>query len=288
VAHLRAEVASDELHLPSLPGLTRPLVKQSDDRHDIGRAASPGNGDVAPPAALLDVHSGTATSRRRPGGDPTQPVPVAVLLDTEPQHLRGPGPRKGTGPTQRDGHRCAASRDTAQPCCQLGYGALTHLAVEGEGQMQLLDSGQPQLRCPRCVHRFRDHRGGSSRDPGRRADCDEQPHRSSVRKAAARRPPDAADTVSSVTESPPDRGGRPEPAQRAEPAQRPEVAPVEVDSRPVIAAGTIAWLIALVLLATVFHHTLARHHATWWLWSCGIGAVLGGYGYSYVSRRVMR
>jgi hypothetical protein len=69
---------------------------------------------------------------------------------------------------------------------------------------------------------------------------------------------------------------------------RPEVAPVEVDARPVIAAGTGLWLLALLLLGTVFHSALARHHATWWLWACGIGAVLGAYGYYYVSRHVPR
>lgn len=67
--------------------------------------------------------------------------------------------------------------------------------------------------------------------------------------------------------------------------ERPDVEPVEVDARPVIAVGTGLWLLALLLLGTVFHHTLARHHATWWLWACGIGAVLGAYGYLFVSRR---
>lgn len=65
------------------------------------------------------------------------------------------------------------------------------------------------------------------------------------------------------------------------PAERPNVAPVEVDARPVIAAGTVAWLVALVLLATVFHHALQRHHATFWIWSCAIGAGLGAYGYVF-------
>lgn len=67
--------------------------------------------------------------------------------------------------------------------------------------------------------------------------------------------------------------------------QRPEVEPVEVDARPVIAVGTGLWLLALLVLGTAFRHTLQEHHATWWLWACGIGAVLGCYGYYYAARR---
>ena len=59
---------------------------------------------------------------------------------------------------------------------------------------------------------------------------------------------------------------------------KPNVEPVEIDARPIIAGGTVVWLVALVLLATVFHHDLVRHHATWWLSTCGIGAGLGVYG----------
>lgn len=69
-------------------------------------------------------------------------------------------------------------------------------------------------------------------------------------------------------------------------ADRPELEPAEVDARPVIWVGIAVWLIALILLATVFHHALARHHATWWLWSCGIGAAFGLYGVRYAGRHV--
>lgn len=67
-------------------------------------------------------------------------------------------------------------------------------------------------------------------------------------------------------------------------AERPTVEALEVDARPMILAGTAAWLVALVVLATVFRDDLQRHHATWWLWSCGIGAVIGLYGLYWASR----
>jgi hypothetical protein len=66
--------------------------------------------------------------------------------------------------------------------------------------------------------------------------------------------------------------------------EKPNVEPVEVDARPVIAVGTGLWLVALILLATVFHQDLVRHHTTWWIWACGVGAVLGGYGYYFAGR----
>jgi hypothetical protein len=43
-------------------------------------------------------------------------------------------------------------------------------------------------------------------------------------------------------------------------------------------AGLVVWVIAFVLLATVFRHDLQRHHATWWLWACLCGIALGLYG----------
>lgn len=50
-------------------------------------------------------------------------------------------------------------------------------------------------------------------------------------------------------------------------------------------AGLVLWVVAFVLLATVFHHDLQRHHATWWLWSCACGIVLGLYGLRTALRR---
>jgi hypothetical protein len=53
----------------------------------------------------------------------------------------------------------------------------------------------------------------------------------------------------------------------------------------VAVAGTVAWLVALVVLAVGFRHQLHRHHTEWWLWSCGFGALLGLYGVRTALRR---
>jgi hypothetical protein len=52
--------------------------------------------------------------------------------------------------------------------------------------------------------------------------------------------------------------------------------------------GLVAWGIALVVLAVFFRHDLQRHHATWWLWSCGLGLLLGLYGLRFAHRRRSR
>lgn len=52
--------------------------------------------------------------------------------------------------------------------------------------------------------------------------------------------------------------------------------------------GIALWAIALVVLAVFFRHDLQRHHATWWLWSCGLGLVLGLYGLRFAHRRRTR
>jgi hypothetical protein len=75
------------------------------------------------------------------------------------------------------------------------------------------------------------------------------------------------------------RGGMPKVARRPDPE------PYEVDERPFVAAGIVAWIVAFVVLAVFFRDDLRRHHAEFWLWSCGIGVVLGLYGLRFVSRR---
>jgi hypothetical protein len=59
------------------------------------------------------------------------------------------------------------------------------------------------------------------------------------------------------------------------------------DQQEVLAAavGLALWAIALVVLAVFFRHDLQRHHATWWLWSCGFGLLLGLYGLRFSLRR---
>lgn len=51
-------------------------------------------------------------------------------------------------------------------------------------------------------------------------------------------------------------------------------------------AGTVLWIVALVVLRLFFHDDLHRHHAEWWYGACGAGVVLGGYGmYRALKRR---
>ncbi|MEY2434309.1 MAG: hypothetical protein QOC92_4034 [Acidimicrobiaceae bacterium] len=68
-------------------------------------------------------------------------------------------------------------------------------------------------------------------------------------------------------------------------ARRPDPEPLEVDERPLVLAGIVLWLLALIVLSVFFRDDLRRHHDEWWLWTCGIGIVLGAYGLRFVSRR---
>jgi hypothetical protein len=65
---------------------------------------------------------------------------------------------------------------------------------------------------------------------------------------------------------------------------RRELKPYDVDERPVIAVGMILWAVAFVVLLVFFRDDLRRHDTEWWLWSCGIGVVLGAYGLRFVAR----
>ena len=56
----------------------------------------------------------------------------------------------------------------------------------------------------------------------------------------------------------------------------------------IVLVGLALWVVALVLLATVFLDDLRRHDATWWLWACVVGIVLGLYGLRFVLRRGRR
>jgi hypothetical protein len=69
-----------------------------------------------------------------------------------------------------------------------------------------------------------------------------------------------------------------------------EQEPRLADQQEVLAVvvGLALWAIALVVLAVFFRHDLQRHHATWWLWSCGFGLVLGLYGLRFALRRRAR
>ena len=70
--------------------------------------------------------------------------------------------------------------------------------------------------------------------------------------------------------------------------RHPDPEPIEVDEPRIVLAGIGLWVVALVLLATVFRDDLRRHHATWWLWACAVGIALGLYGLRFVKRRARR
>jgi len=54
----------------------------------------------------------------------------------------------------------------------------------------------------------------------------------------------------------------------------------------VTVAGTILWLVALIVLAVFFRHDLHRHHTEWWYGACGAGITFGFYGmYRAIKRR---
>jgi hypothetical protein len=69
------------------------------------------------------------------------------------------------------------------------------------------------------------------------------------------------------------------------PPRRPDPAPLETDDRPVVLVGIALWIVAFVVMLVFFRDDLRRHHTTWWLWSCGIGVVLGLYGLRFAARR---
>lgn len=66
---------------------------------------------------------------------------------------------------------------------------------------------------------------------------------------------------------------------------RPELAPLETDDRPIMFVGMGLWVVAFVVLVAFFRDDLRRHHAEFWLWSCGIGVLFGLYGLRFITRR---
>jgi hypothetical protein len=69
------------------------------------------------------------------------------------------------------------------------------------------------------------------------------------------------------------------------PERRPTPPPLETNEVAIAVTGTIAWAVALVVLAVFFRSDLQRHDTTWWLWACGLGVVLGLYGLRFALRR---
>ena len=63
-----------------------------------------------------------------------------------------------------------------------------------------------------------------------------------------------------------------------------DIEPLDVDGVRTIAAGTIAWAVAFLVLL-VFRDALAEQGRTWWLWTCLVGIALGLGGLEYCRRR---
>ena len=66
-------------------------------------------------------------------------------------------------------------------------------------------------------------------------------------------------------------------------ARRPDPAPLETNDAALVAVGTAAWVVALIVLV-VARLAGADVHG-WWLALCGCGAVLGLLGVRYCTRR---
>lgn len=67
--------------------------------------------------------------------------------------------------------------------------------------------------------------------------------------------------------------------------RRPDPEPLRTNDRPVVLVGIGAWIVTFVVLVVFFRGDLEHHHATYWLWACGIGVVLGLYGLHFLRKR---
>jgi uncharacterized membrane protein YecN with MAPEG domain len=65
--------------------------------------------------------------------------------------------------------------------------------------------------------------------------------------------------------------------------RRPDPPPLETDDVAIIAAGTAAWFVALVVVLVL--SLAGRDVHDWWIWMCAAGAILGLVGVSYCVRR---
>ena len=62
------------------------------------------------------------------------------------------------------------------------------------------------------------------------------------------------------------------------------IEPLDVDGVRTLGAGTVAWLVAFLVLLP-FYGTLREQHRLWWLWTCLAGIGLGLLGLEYCRRR---
>jgi hypothetical protein len=67
--------------------------------------------------------------------------------------------------------------------------------------------------------------------------------------------------------------------------RRPDPEPLETNDRPVILVGIAGWILAFLVLVIFFRDDLEDHHATYWLWACGIGVAMGVYGLHFTRKR---
>jgi len=66
-------------------------------------------------------------------------------------------------------------------------------------------------------------------------------------------------------------------------AQRPDPPPLETDDVRIVAAGTVLWAVALVVLLVLKAAGTDVHD--WWLVMCAYGAGLGLFGVRFCRRR---
>jgi hypothetical protein len=66
-------------------------------------------------------------------------------------------------------------------------------------------------------------------------------------------------------------------------ARHPDPPPLETDDVKIVAGGTAAWAVALVVL--VVARLAGRDVHSWWIAMCACGAVLGLLGVRYCQRR---
>jgi hypothetical protein len=65
--------------------------------------------------------------------------------------------------------------------------------------------------------------------------------------------------------------------------RRPDPEPLETDDVKIVAAGAVAWFVALVVMVTL---RLVRDDIhDWWIEMCAAGTLLGLLGISYCVRR---
>ncbi|MFN8126527.1 MAG: DUF2530 domain-containing protein [Candidatus Nanopelagicales bacterium] len=66
--------------------------------------------------------------------------------------------------------------------------------------------------------------------------------------------------------------------------ERVQVAPLDADGVGAVAAGTVLWTVAFVVLL-LMRDRLAQDGAEWWVWVAATGALLGLPGLWYTTRR---